>query len=196
MGLFDSLTKKTEQEFTAHQAFVLASWSMLKYDLKEKQEFKDTLEKIIEENWTRDTNLGKILNEITAIGIYKLSEVLLFFKIILQNDFLDENVDIKELIEENEIPKNVHKYLDNLIKLNSIFENEDIDEVVEIVAESLNEEEKITVISNLIDMSLGDGGVSKKEEELLLKYIEAFDVDKKIIENIIAVLSSKTKFLA
>lgn len=59
---------------------------------------------------------------------------------------------------------------------------------------SMNREQRIVAIANLIDIAMaamGDGTIAGPEQSLLELYVEAFEVEEEIIKQIIDVISIK-----
>ena len=76
-----------------------------------------------------------------------------------------------------------------------VWKKKSISECIDIVAETLNKEERVTALANLIDIAMADGVLDGDEKILLEKYIEKFDIDSSIVESIIDVIAIKNKQL-
>jgi len=76
-----------------------------------------------------------------------------------------------------------------------VWKKKSISECIDIVAETLNKEERVTALANLIDIAMADGVLDGEEKILLEKYIEEFDIDSSIVESIIDVIAIKNKQL-
>lgn len=68
-----------------------------------------------------------------------------------------------------------------------------INDCVDIVANTLDKQEQITAMANLIDIAMADGVLDGDEKILLEEYIEKFDVEPSIVETIVDVVSIKNK---
>ena len=76
-----------------------------------------------------------------------------------------------------------------------VWQKKSITECVDIVTDSLNKEERVTALANLIDIAMADGVLDGDEKILLEKYIEKFDIDSSIVESIVDVIAIKNKQL-
>ncbi len=68
-----------------------------------------------------------------------------------------------------------------------------ISECVDIVTNTLDKQQQITVMANLVDIAMADGILDGDEKILLEQYIEKFDVDTAVVESIVEVVSIKNK---
>ena len=57
--------------------------------------------------------------------------------------------------------------------------------------EKLNEDQKFTVLANLIDILLADGSAEPEEQDLFFSFVEAFNVSEEDIQQYIDILSVK-----
>ena len=74
-----------------------------------------------------------------------------------------------------------------------IWQKKSITDCIEIVTKSIGENEKNTVITNLIDIAMADGILDGDEKILLEKYVEALNIDTNYIETAVDVISIKNK---
>lgn len=68
-----------------------------------------------------------------------------------------------------------------------------ISECVEIVAKTIGDSGKNTVITNLIDIAMADAVLEGDERKLLEQYVEALNVDISYVEKAVDVISIKNK---
>lgn len=68
-----------------------------------------------------------------------------------------------------------------------------IAECVEIVARTIGDGEKKTVITNLIDIAMADAVLEGAEKNLLEQYVVALNIDTSYIEKVVDVISVKNK---
>ncbi len=66
-----------------------------------------------------------------------------------------------------------------------------LEECVSLAASSMDREQQMIAIANLIDIAMADGVLVGAERNLLEAYVAAFDVDVGQIENIVSVISIK-----
>jgi len=66
-----------------------------------------------------------------------------------------------------------------------------VEECIPLVAGSMNGEQRLVAIANLIDIAMADGVLVGVEQELLEAYVEAFEVGEAEIEQIVNVISIK-----
>jgi len=66
-----------------------------------------------------------------------------------------------------------------------------LEECIALAAGSMNSEQRIVAIANLIDIAMADGTLAGAEQQLLEAYVEAFEVGEEIIEQIVDVISIK-----
>lgn len=66
-----------------------------------------------------------------------------------------------------------------------------LEECIPLAAGSMNSEQRLVAIANLIDIAMADGMLAGAEQQLLEVYVEAFEVDEEVIEQIVNVISIK-----
>lgn len=66
-----------------------------------------------------------------------------------------------------------------------------VEECISLAAESMNQEQQLVAIANLIDIAMADGVLAGDELRLLEAYAKVFDVGQKEIERIVDVISIK-----
>lgn len=66
-----------------------------------------------------------------------------------------------------------------------------LEKCIALAAGSMNGEQQLTAIANLIDIAMADGILAGSEQQLLEAYVEAFDVDTGEIEKIVTVIATK-----
>lgn len=72
-----------------------------------------------------------------------------------------------------------------------------VEECITLAAASMNGEQQLIAIANLIDIAMADGVLAGDEQRLLEAYVEAFDVSESDIErivNVIAIKNNKSSF--
>jgi len=149
------------------------------------------------------------LNYLIIFVLLKPLELLSWLKIVLQNESIYQQLlsskDIYSVGSWNKFGELKYLVRDCIDKLNldqrfkrllDIVSSEDIDEVIEIVAESISDiEVKKTLLVHLVDLAMADGGLSSSEEILLKQYVEALEVDSDFIEKTVDVISYKSIFM-
>jgi uncharacterized tellurite resistance protein B-like protein len=58
----------------------------------------------------------------------------------------------------------------------------------------LNEEQKMTILANLVDLLLADGSAEEEEQELFFSFVNAFGVSEEDIQILIEVISTKNNY--
>lgn len=66
-----------------------------------------------------------------------------------------------------------------------------LEECIQLAAGSMNSEQRLVAIANLIDIAMADGMLAGAEQKLLEAYVEAFEVGEAEIEQIVNVISIK-----
>ncbi len=66
-----------------------------------------------------------------------------------------------------------------------------IRECVSLASASMNSEQHLVAIANLIDIAMADGVLVGSEKELLEEYLDSFDVDEDDVANIVDVIGVK-----
>jgi uncharacterized membrane protein YebE (DUF533 family) len=66
-----------------------------------------------------------------------------------------------------------------------------IDNCVKLASTTMNSEQQLIAMANLIDIAMADGILGDSERNLLEVFVAAFDVDEKEIEKIVDVISVK-----
>ncbi len=72
-----------------------------------------------------------------------------------------------------------------------VWKAKSIEECVELAAGSMNGEQRLGAIANLIDISMADGALGGSEKRLLEAFVEAFQVDVEAVARIVEVISIK-----
>lgn len=73
----------------------------------------------------------------------------------------------------------------------SICDTHSVEECIELAASSMNSEQRLVAIANLVDIAMADGALAGEEKVLLGKYVDAFDVSKSEVKKIVHVISVK-----
>ncbi len=66
-----------------------------------------------------------------------------------------------------------------------------MEECISLASSSMNNEQRLAAIANLIDIAMADGVLVGAEQKLLEAYVEAFEVSEAEIETIVNVVSIK-----
>lgn len=66
-----------------------------------------------------------------------------------------------------------------------------LEECISLAASSMNSEQRLGAIANLIDIAMADGVLVGAEKKLLEAYVKAFDISDSDIEQIVNVISMK-----
>lgn len=72
-----------------------------------------------------------------------------------------------------------------------------VDECIALSAGSMNSEQQLVAIANLVDIAMADGTLANEEKALLERYVEACDVsdaDVKAIVHVISIKNNKSLF--
>jgi uncharacterized tellurite resistance protein B-like protein len=64
-------------------------------------------------------------------------------------------------------------------------------ECIQLSAGSMNSEQRLTTIANLIDIAMADGVLVGAEQQLLEDFVKAFEISREKIEQIVNVISIK-----
>jgi len=81
---------------------------------------------------------------------------------------------------------------EELIKLSQKYSRkQDLEAFQKEANEKLTEDQKFTVLANLIDILLADGSAEEEEQDLFFSFVEAFNISEDDIQNYIDVLSVK-----
>jgi len=107
---------------------------------------------------------------------------------------IDGDIDEDELAILRRIDRNnkSDKDFNDAVK---IWKKKTIDECIDIVNSTLNEEQKVTAIANLVDVSMADGVLDGDEKTLLQLYVDKLGVKSEIVESIVEVVAIKNKSL-
>ena len=127
---------------------------------------------------------GKSELNLTSQGALLLAS---FTMIGIDGDIDDDEVAIVQRIDRG---NRSNTDWENALKL---WRKKSIIECIELVSNTLDKNEQVTVMANLIDIAMADGVLEGDEKNLLEKYIESFDVDIATIESIVDVISIKNK---
>jgi len=74
-------------------------------------------------------------------------------------------------------------------------DTEDLDVLLDLITNSLDEKQRMTVIANLLDTAMADGALEDDEKVLLKAFIKRFDVDSDDADTIIRVIAIKNRAL-
>ncbi len=66
-----------------------------------------------------------------------------------------------------------------------------VKECMLLATDSMNSEQRLVAIANLIDIAMADGVLAGDEKELLESYVQAFGIDEQEIEQIVNIISLK-----
>jgi len=81
---------------------------------------------------------------------------------------------------------------DELISLSQKYsKKQDLEAFQKEANEKLSEDQKFTVLANLIDILLADGSAEEEEQDLFFSFVEAFGVSEEDIQGYIDILSVK-----
>lgn len=98
----------------------------------------------------------------------------------------DEEIDIL-----NRINRNNRNAFDKAYK---VWKTSNFNDCVELVNNSLNSDQKLAVMANLIDIAMSDGLLAGKEKDLLGAYMSTFNLNDGAVEKMIDVVSLKNDF--
>ncbi len=66
-----------------------------------------------------------------------------------------------------------------------------VEECIPLAANSMNSEQRLSAMANLIDIAMADGVLADAERQLLEAYVRAFEISKEEIERIVNIVSIK-----
>jgi uncharacterized tellurite resistance protein B-like protein len=72
-----------------------------------------------------------------------------------------------------------------------VWKMKSVEECIPLAAGSMNSEQRLVTIANLIDIAMADGVLAGAEQQLLEAYVGAFEVSEAEIEKIVNVISVK-----
>ncbi|MBI1292227.1 hypothetical protein GC173_13455 [bacterium] len=103
----------------------------------------------------------------------------------------DGVVDDSELMDLQKIVRGDRKAFDQAMKG---YKTKKVEEVIPIVAENLNQQQRLATIAILLDLAMGDGHLADDERQLLQAYSEAFELSEADVTEIIDVIAIKNNF--
>lgn len=122
-----------------------------------------------------------IPHDALMLGILSVSSI--------DGNISDDEIDIMVRLGENgESNLNVDELLE-------LYDNNSLESCVEMVTEALNDKQKLTVFSNLLDVAMSDGVLDQDEALLINAYKDAFEMDSSDVNTIAEVISIKNKSL-
>lgn len=71
------------------------------------------------------------------------------------------------------------------------YKQKSVKECVELATASMNSDQRLTAVANLIDIAMADGGLAGAEKSLLEAYVTAFGVSESAVEGIVEVIAIK-----
>jgi uncharacterized tellurite resistance protein B-like protein len=74
-------------------------------------------------------------------------------------------------------------------------DTEDLSNLLDLITNSLDEKQRMTVIANLLDTAMADGVLEEDEKVLLKAFINAFKLDSDDVDTIIKVIAIKNRAL-
>jgi uncharacterized tellurite resistance protein B-like protein len=75
-----------------------------------------------------------------------------------------------------------------------VYKDKSVQESVQLVSKSLDEKQKVAVISNLLDIAMADGLLAGAEKELMMLYLDSFKISEEIVKDIVDVIAVKNDF--
>jgi len=66
-----------------------------------------------------------------------------------------------------------------------------VEECIPLAANSMNSEQRLSAMANLIDIAMADGVLADAERQLLEAYVQAFEISQEEIERIVNIVSIK-----
>lgn len=122
--------------------------------------------------------------EITSQSALLLSALSMIY---INNKDNDKDIDYLAQLDKG------NKKDDDFKKAAKCFKKNTVEECIDLVARTLNEAGKKTVLVNLVDIAMSDGTFKGRKKELVDRYGEVFDLDDFDMENVIKVISIKNK---
>jgi uncharacterized tellurite resistance protein B-like protein len=107
---------------------------------------------------------------------------------------IDGDIDDDELAILMRILNNSDE-VESFEELNELRDNAEIMDLIELITNSLNEQQRITVIANLLDTAMADGVLEDGEKLVLKAFINAFKLDSDDVDTIIKVIAIKNRAL-
>lgn len=107
---------------------------------------------------------------------------------------VDGNADDDELAVLERIINNANAD-ESADELDNLYDTYEYAELIELIANSLDANQRKTVIANLLDVAMADGILGENEKELLVIFIMEFQMDSSDVDNIIDVIAAKNRAL-
>ncbi|MCF6147717.1 MAG: TerB family tellurite resistance protein [Candidatus Kuenenia sp.] len=104
---------------------------------------------------------------------------------------IDGSIEEDELATLGRIERGDRNAFDQAFK---VYKDKSISDCVQIVGETLDQNQKVTVIANLLDIAMADGMLAGAEKELLESYVDSFQISEGVIKDIIDVIALKNDF--
>jgi len=85
--------------------------------------------------------------------------------------------------------------VEELVKASSKYsKKQDLEAFQKEANELLSDDQKMTILSNLIDLLLADGSAEEEEQDLFFSFVEAFSISEDDIQPYIDIISVKNDF--
>jgi uncharacterized tellurite resistance protein B-like protein len=104
---------------------------------------------------------------------------------------IDGSIEDEEVATLRRIIRGDSRAFDQAFK---VYKDKSIDESVQMVANSLDQKQKIATLANLLDITMADGVLAGVEEKLMMSYVNAFQVPEDLIKDIVDVIAMKNDF--
>jgi len=75
-----------------------------------------------------------------------------------------------------------------------VFKAKSPHECVELIAQKLDQKQKMAVLANLLDIAMADGVLAGSEKDLLEKYVKSFQIRDDILKNMVDFIAIKNDF--
>lgn len=75
-----------------------------------------------------------------------------------------------------------------------VYKDKSIQECVQLVSKSLDDKQKVAVITNLLDIAMADGMLAGAEKDLMMLYLDSLKVSEEIVKDIVDVIAVKNDF--
>lgn len=125
--------------------------------------------------------------KVSAQGALVLAMMAMIY---IDGDADDSEVDILVRIVDNSEGD------ESFVELEELYDDtEDLDDLLDLITNSLNEKQRMTVIANLLDTAMADGILEDNEKVLLKAFIKRFDMDSDDVDVIIKVIAIKNRAL-
>lgn len=80
-------------------------------------------------------------------------------------------------------------------ELDELYESHNLKDRIELIANSLDSTQRMTVLANLLDVAMADGILGEREKDLIVTFTIEFQTDDSDLDKIIDVIFAKNRAL-